>query len=268
MLHKVIGYRTKIVVTELVGQRIFTTEGTIVKTEYDDAWFYALCNHHHDIFDIGANVGYSSILGSLDNPGKRIVLVDPNPLALTNAAGNLIRNNMSLNKTFLLAFVSEKSGEKVKFYTVGTGAAGSMFATAAKTANKINSYSLVDTLTIDDIMVKTSIVPDLVKIDIEGAESMALRGATKLATLQKAKFIVEMHSFPEMPMTKNIPLVVDWCHANGYKSFFMSQHRRITDPKDPAVVRRGRCHLLLIPENTEYPEYLPRIPEIGELPKR
>lgn len=265
LLHKVIGYRTKIVVSELKGHRLSTTDGTVpLKADKDDAWFYLLCNNHNDIFDIGSNVGYASILASINDPNKRIVLVDPNPMALTQAAGNLIRSNLSVNKTFILSFVSEKSGEKVKFYTIGAGAAGSMFSSAAQTASKINSFYWVDTMTIDEIMDKTGIVPTLLKIDIEGAESYALQGATKVAALQKAKMMVEMHAPAEMPMLKNAGLVIDWCKANNYQTYYMSEHRIITKAEE--IAHRGRCHLLLIPANTEYPSYLKGIKEGDALP--
>jgi FkbM family methyltransferase len=94
------------------------------------------------------------------------------------------------NKTFITAFVADKAGQQQKFYTLGAGAAGSMFASHARSASFAWSYYMVDTTTIDEIVKQTGIVPGLVKIDVEGAESMALQGATELAKQQKTMFMV------------------------------------------------------------------------------
>lgn len=264
LLRKAIGYKTKIVSVHFMGSEFKVTEGTIpLKADKDDAWFYLLAKNHNEIYDIGSNVGYASILASAPAHDKKIVLVDPNPIALSYAAGNLIRNNMSINKTFILSFVSDKSGEQVKFYTIDSGSAGSMFASHAETASKTNSFYMVNTLTLDEIMGKTGFAPDLVKVDIEGAESYALNGAIKLAGLQKAIFMVEMHAPAEMPMVKNATLVLQWCKENNYKAYYMAEHRQITTPEE--IAHRGRCHLLLLPHNKEYPLYLNNMKEGQQL---
>lgn len=259
------GYKTKLETATLLGKELSVNEGTITgKTDKDDAWFYALAAHHHVIFDIGCNIGYASLLATVNNPEKCIVLADPNPLALSYAAGNLIRNSLSANKMFLQAFVGAESGEKVKFYTVGAGAAGSMFASAAQTASKLNAFYWVDTLSIDEIVSKTALIPDLVKIDIEGAESYALQGAKELASKKQTHFMVEMHAPAEMPMAKNAELVLNWCKENSYQAYYMTEHKLLTNAEQ--IAHRGRCHLLLIPIGDTYPVYLQRIKEGNTLP--
>ena len=117
---------------ELLGKKFIVLQGTIRAEDKDDAWYFALVKHHNKIFDLGANIGYTSILASYFDADKTVVLADPNPDALAMASANLIRNGLSINKQFVPAFVSDKCGEKVKFYTVGIGEAGSMFASAAE----------------------------------------------------------------------------------------------------------------------------------------
>jgi len=262
---KLLGSHARLVRTKLIGREFLVYDGTIVeKVDKDDAWFFALSRHHDNIFDIGANIGYTTILASLTNAHKKVVLVDPNPDALTYASGNLIRNNLSVNKIFVPCFVSEKSGEKVKFFTVGAGAAGSMFASAAESARMSNSFYWVDTMTVDDIVNMTGVTPDFVKVDVEGAESFVLKGATRLAAMHQTKFFVEMHAPDEMPMLKNASLVLDWCKANNYTPYYLKEHSEMATAA--MIAHRGKCHLLLVPQGQEYPSYLRNIQEGAALP--
>ena len=59
-----------------------------------------------------------------------------------------------------------------------------MFSGHAETAKAVNSYYFVSQMTIDTIVDKVKVVPDLIKIDVEGAESLALEGAVCLAEKQ------------------------------------------------------------------------------------
>ncbi len=249
----------------ILGSRKVTAFiGTInKKADKDDAWWYALSQKYEIIFDIGANVGYSSILACLNEHNKTVLLADPNPLALEHARQNLERNGMGLNKSYTNAFVGEQKGGQVKFYTLGTGSAGSMFGSHADSAKAVNAWYMVDTTTLDDIVAETGIVPQLVKIDVEAAESYVLKGATELAQKQQSVFMVEMHAPPEMPMLKNAGLVLDWCTANNYSAYYMKEHRLLESPEQ--IAHRGRCHLLLLPADMPYPEYLKAIGEGDEV---
>src|SRR5690606_11716242 len=114
---KLFGKRTRWVEVGLVGKTLTIAAGTKNKTvDKDDAWWYALAQSYDVIYDIGANVGYASILATLKLPAKQIVLADPNPAALEIARANLERNNMGNNKHYINAFVGEQRGQQVKFY--------------------------------------------------------------------------------------------------------------------------------------------------------
>lgn len=238
--------------------------GTInKKADKDDAWWYALAIKYDIIFDIGANVGFSTILACLEDSSKTVLLADPNPLALEEARHNLERNGMGVNKRFINAFVGEQKGDKVKFYTLGTGSAGSIFGSHADSAKAVNAWYMVDTTTLDDMVAETGILPQLVKIDVEAAESYVLNGASELAKKQQAVFMVEMHAPPEMPMLKNAGLVLNWCAANNYRAYYMKEHSLVTNAEH--IAHRGRCHLLLLPASMPYPQYLKEIQEGDEI---
>jgi hypothetical protein len=128
-----------------------------------------------------------------------------------------------------------------------------MYASHAGTAKKMNASFSVSTTTVDALVEANQIVPDLVKIDVEGAEIKVLSGSEKLAAQQKTRFFVEVHSSP-ISMHDNAIKIIDWCHDNDYHAWYLKEKVLLMDPNQ--IAHRGRCHLLLLPKDESFPEYL------------
>lgn len=251
--------------SKLCGIDLKTLPNTIrKKTDKDDAWYFALLQNSKIVFDLGCNIGYTSLLAAIQKENEKIVLVDPNPEALAKAAQNMIVNGFGFKSTFISAFVGNEDGKKVKFYTVGSGEAGSMYASHAETAQAVNSFYEVEVITIDSLVHKVRFIPDLVKIDVEGAESLALEGAVRLAEKQSTKFFIEMHALKERSMKENAELIIDWCRKNNYKAFYLSNKKELIEAD--MIATRGKCHLLLLPFKESFPDYLSAIKEGDLLP--
>jgi hypothetical protein len=84
-----------------------------------------------------------------------------------------------------------------------------------------------------------------------------LTGSKEIAIKYGPTFLVEMHSPEEMPMLKNAELVLNWCAQVNYNAFYMTTHQKLDKAED--IAHRGKCHLLLLPFYSEYPEYLKSI---------
>ena len=259
-----IGITRKTIVSKrILNKNYRVIEGTIRdKIDKDDAWLFALSAHHKNMFDIGANIGQSAMLMLYHRNIENIVLVDPNPEALSKAAENLILNNLSQKAKFIPAFISDKNDDVIDFYTVGAGAAGSKFKGFAKTAKKLKSYYPVNTLTIDHLVKSTGISPDLIKVDVEGAEIEVLNGATELAKKMNTTFILEIHSGEELNITENTRLILEWCDKNNYSGWYLKD-KTLLDID--SIKNRGRYHALLIPKHRQFPEYLKDINENAAL---
>ncbi|MDX2091171.1 MAG: FkbM family methyltransferase [Kofleriaceae bacterium] len=251
--------------TSLLGRELVVRWGTIrPETDYDDAWLYACLRHAEVVFDVGANVGGSALLGLLCSNIKQMVLIEANAEALSVAAQNLIRNQLSSRARFVGAFADETSDRTVDFWTIGTGAAGSMFQGAAVTAARAGSSQRVPTTSLDELAERFAVAPDFVKIDVEGAEGNVLRGARAVARGGKTRFLVEMHSPPELPMVANAQQVLAWCNEVGYAAWYLSKGVKLESPD--LIAHRGRCHLLLQPAAWAYPEWLRGIEQSTPLP--
>jgi FkbM family methyltransferase len=250
----------------LAGKNIKAIPGTIrIKVDKDTAWFVALAKNNKKIFDLGANVGYPALLAHVFNPQiDKYLLADPNPMALGFAAQNLILNGFSSNATFINAFISDKHGDSIPFYTVEAGEAGSMFKSHAKTASKLNKFFMVNTTTIDQLIQEQGWIPDFIKVDVEGAESLVLEGAKALAARQTCILMVEMHAPDELPMITNARNVLSWCKENQYQAWYMKEKIRLEHPE--TIAHRGKCHLLLLPISENYPDYLLSVDQSAALP--
>ena len=242
-----------------LGHTYFLSKGAFLRAnEKDDGWLYSLGRHKKNILDIGCNIGQSTLLLLLGT-NNRIICVDPNPKALSRCAENLIYNNLGPQANFINAFVSDKVGESIQFYSSLTDAAGSMFSTFAKTSSSIGKSTWVNQVTVDAICQSNNFVPDLIKIDVEGAEHLVLKGISTVLEKAKPFIFVEMHSGTGLSIVDNTNLVMEWCKDNKYEPYYLKNHAKLHTTE--TVKHRGRYHLLLLPEGEPYPEYLNQIPE-------
>lgn len=263
---KIKGYEQKFISKELSGYHLNVVPGTIrEKVDQDDAWWFYLAKHHNEIFDIGCNVGYTALLALIQNPYRRIVLVDPNPKALSIAAQNLIKNGLGHHANYYSAFVGNRVDDTIKFYTVGSGAAGSMYASHAQTASSVNSFLEVNTVTLDYLYEFYNFKPDLVKIDVEGAETLVMKAAKKIATETQCTFFIEMHNVQNLGMESAGQMMLDWCEEMNYRTWYLKTGEQLLSAE--TIKSRGKCHLLLLPKSKEYPAYLKGILPNTPLPK-
>lgn len=252
--------------TKVLGRPLRTLPGTVRRQpDYDDAWWVALCREARQIFDLGANVGYTALLALLAGFPDRILLADPNPEALARAAYNLAVNGLIAPCCFHGVFVDEQANSQVRFYTLGVGAAGSTYPGQAESAAARDNWTWVETTTVDVLVQACGWIPDLVKIDVEGAEARVLAGAGQLATSRQTRFLVEMHSLPEWPMALNAQRILDWCREQDYRAWYCAEATELPDAVH--IAHRGKCHLLLQPADWTYPDKLKSITQGAALPK-
>jgi len=137
-------------------------------------------------FDIGANVGYFSLLAAqLSGPDGHIYSIDPAPNNVNAIRYNLDVNGI-INYTLIEKAVSDKTGYAELALLDGTRA-------RLNTKESSGSTITVQTTTLDDLY-NYYIQPDVIKIDVEGAEALVLEGATELLNnVQELKIIIEVH---------------------------------------------------------------------------
>ena len=240
------GIRIKIPKNQNFLNKNFFLYGNI-SLDYDTGWSIELSKKANIIFDVGCNIGINSILFNQFSPAKKIYLFEPNPEALSVAVENSILNNFAEKVRIFNYCISNENDKVMKFYSVLEGAAGSLYEDFSKTASDLRSSYDVRTKTIDKVCEDENIIPDFVKIDVEGHEHQVLEGASKIALKGKTKYLVEMHSSNLLSMEENSNKVIAWAIKMNYKVLYLS--KMVFIKNSDLIKNRGRCHLLLVPED-------------------
>jgi FkbM family methyltransferase len=139
------------------------------------------------VLDVGANVGaYTLLFSQWVGRAGRVVAFEPSPSAACSLRHHLDLNEAD-NVEVIDAAVSDHEGTAA-LYDDGFAGRSSLIAVA-----DCQSAVTVKTTTIDGFCSQRSLTPDVVKIDVEGAEADVLRGARRTLASVRAAVFVEFH---------------------------------------------------------------------------
>jgi FkbM family methyltransferase len=155
------------------------------------------------VYDIGANVGYYSLLASeLVGDKGRVFAFEPQPRAVAYLRKHLEINHVK-NVTVLECAVSDKVG-KARFCRGLDSSTGHL---------DNQGENEVSTVTLDSLAKEGRIPPpDVMKIDVEGGELSALTGSQTILDNHHPKIFLEMHG--EGP---DAEVVMNYLKSRGYK---------------------------------------------------
>ncbi len=167
--------------------------------EWTEAALLTMIKPGMTIVEAGANVGYFTLVmakAAGQTGGVHTFECDPD-------LATLARDNVEINGLHRTARVVEKAlggkPARVTFYrTDRHRGGGSIVAGLEQIPHNPTDHRVpldVEMTTLDDYCAASSIVPDLIKLDAEGAEPAILRGAAKLLASSRALTIV-MEFFP------------------------------------------------------------------------
>lgn len=198
--------------------------------------------------DLGANIGWFSLLGaSLVGPAGRVLAVEPNPHNVELLDASARHNGFSNVKAYCVA-LSESPG-MVALETDGSN--GRVVALEGPPARPVRAEFVVAAWPLDHLVADAGLGQvDVIKIDVEGAEPLALRGAVALLERDRPVIVTEFY-----------PLALDlapWGSAQGYLDMLRSAGYRLQvigqeaagDRSDAEIFRAagapGRDHVDLV----------------------
>jgi len=142
------------------------------------------------VYDIGAQVGWYTLLSSeLVGEGGKVVAFEPLPSVRRYLTKHVEVNRCS-NVQIIDAAVSDKDGTAVFFATVDVGLGSLSPIYGSKPTEKVRTVR-IDSL----IKNKMAPVPDFIKMDIEGGELAALRGAKSTLDEHAPTIFLEAHGY-------------------------------------------------------------------------
>lgn len=185
------------------------------------ALFRRLVSPGSTFLDVGANVGYFSILAQ--ELGASVHAFEPNPVVRA-----LLTRSVSLGPggiTVVAAACSDHEGT-MALYLSEPGNTG-MTSLRAPSATPVERQVEVDAITLDDYVRRTGIQPDVVKVDVEGHEREALLGAKWMLETARPTVIAETSSLETVELMQDLDYV---------------PHRILEDGS--TIVHSGQLHLV------------------------
>jgi FkbM family methyltransferase len=147
----------------------------------------------HVVFDVGANIGYYTLLASrLVGAAGRVIACEPSPRNIAYLHRHVTLNHAT-NVTVIPAGCYDRSG-LIGFEAGADWAAGHM---VEQTAQVNGNRDLVATIAVDELVAASGLRPDVLKIDVEGAELHVLEGASQTIASAKPVVLMGVHS-PEL----------------------------------------------------------------------
>lgn len=146
--------------------------------------------------DIGANIGVHALFANmLVGPDGHVVAVEPHPVTRALLHKNLDINGMLGNTAILPYAISDVSDAVVAFEYFTEHPAMSGLKVAQTVLDRLHGTLEtvnVNTLTLDELISRHQIEPDLIKVDVEGFEFSVLQGASQtIEDFPNVRFLIE-----------------------------------------------------------------------------
>lgn len=141
-------------------------------------------------FDIGANIGLASLC--LSNFCRKVFAFEPCP-----STYELLRNNIKKSPHSNIDAINIGFGasQKSSNITYASNNRSGGFVSDKINLNKGHVTELIHIDTVDNYILQNSILPDFIKIDVEGYELDVILGAKKFLETHKPIVVIEMNAF-------------------------------------------------------------------------
>ena len=145
------------------------------------------------VYDVGANIGYISLMAArLNGPDGKVFSFEALPANLERLEQNRALNQLEQRIQIQPAAVVAESGP-VTFFMHQSGAMGKAQGSAGR-EEQYQQKIEVNGLALDDFVYRQNQpLPALVKMDIEGGEGMALAGMARMLKEAPPIFLIELH---------------------------------------------------------------------------
>lgn len=178
--------------------------------------------------DIGGNVGFFSVLPAMMNPDCKIFYFEMDRTLRPLLIRNMTLNNLSEERiTVVNAAVGDREGE-IEYVP-------HPYSFLAKLAREnVDIYDLkyrAPRITLDSYFLNEGKDPDLLKIDIDGAEMFALRGMSRILNDKKPDLLLEVHPAYLPQFGSSASEVHCFLKERGYRFFRIPDFRNTKSSK-------------------------------------
>ncbi|HEY60260.1 MAG TPA: FkbM family methyltransferase [Anaerolineae bacterium] len=167
------------------------------------------------VYDVGANIGYISLIfARLVGESGQVFAFESLPKNVGRLKKNIALNHMEKRVIIIPAAVVDRSGE-TSFLVHASGAMGKAQASAGR-AEVYKQTISVPCVSLDDFIFKQEhSAPNLVKMDIEGGEVLAIEGMQRVLIEKRPTFFIELHG------QEAVRIICEYLIKVNYKFFNM-----------------------------------------------
>jgi FkbM family methyltransferase len=184
-------------------------------------WISERLNPGGTFFDVGAHYGWMSLAAAkLVGSSGRVIAFEASPVLLDVLSYH--RRVNRLNQIQIVSnAISDKDSDAVAFYLVNKGLSfrNSLTIGGEDTPYIMPSQKMrfeVRSMTLDRFCSESRVVPDLIKIDVEGAELLVLQGAERLIEEFHPALILGVHPY-WLPRSQNVEQIFAFLERHRYR---------------------------------------------------
>lgn len=198
------------------------------------------CSRATGILEIGANIGFYTVLGAKAAAGMRYVAVEPHPISVGILRRNLALNALSHVHVVNAAAVGKKTAGQmtlmVPLQDHDVAPSGAYLETAAegqsRRSRRADVVSVLEAAELVDGI-------DLLKLDVEGHEYEILSSVAPYVEARRPTMFVEV--LDETPRLR--ALLSSWCERLGYSAYvFRSGRLTNLPPADLLRMKLWQLH--------------------------
>lgn len=192
--------------------------------------FAAFIHPGFTVADVGAHVGtFSVIAGARVGSAGHVFSFEPAPESRRMLQENISLNRFERRVTVVPAAVSDRPGETV-FYVDGNSTTNSLMrlATVSPIGSAPQTPIKVELTTLDVFFGALGRDPDLVKIDVEGAEFAVLRGADRILR-GPARVLCELHPYAWPSAGHDGSTLSEWLRQRGRRIVALESGEPLTE---------------------------------------
>lgn len=168
--------------------------------------------------DVGAHVGYDSIKASAKvGPNGRVVAFEPNPMTLPILRDNIAASDV--HNVLVQAIACTDTEQTLTLYDSTLGGNSGSSSLSQRNAGPVTRPYTVRGRPIDDVIPELGLNRvDVVKLDVEGAELLVLRGAAQTLRRYHPKLIVEVVRRQLASMGTSVEELESFIGSLGYRT--------------------------------------------------
>jgi FkbM family methyltransferase len=154
------------------------------------------------MYDVGAHIGLHAL--PFARAGAQVIAFEPDPESASRLRANAERNGLDDRVRVVEAAAWSEPSVSLPFRRGLPRSQGGVCWDGYQPVLASGEITAIRAVRLDDVTANDWPAPDIIKIDVEGAESEVLKGATETLQRHRPALIVEVHTASELALVSEL----------------------------------------------------------------